>query len=733
MSCLTLSPSRRIRKICYLCSPNHMRYEVKNQSLTFYLDNPKRVADTIAAQSFAGTGLTEQQIILLAESLVKKFRGQSLSSQRHGATQNFLRPFFAYFRATGTSWPTTSADWQPIIYSFFQFFLADMGWSQARTGPRMRLWQTKIGGLLEFLVEDEIIPRDVKIPKIDQKKIRSLAKDQPLLGQSRAKFGDLATQPKKLLVDFSFGMTDADYLDVVEKKCRHLVGVIGDTCQEHWDGLMQDGETGRRLAEMVTDAEIEEAMAAGRFGTYSAKRHRVVLYASPYHPQGHNWALAIVRHKLATGTDIGPVSVRTLRASKFFRNNSFSYEKDSYTALSDLTAMTQEQWQVLPLPARFYRFSGLLSNLDAAAACCLLTIEHPEFTSESLQNAKLLNVCGKPYLLLTDSDEHSILSLDKPRANKRKNVVLTALSQKLVMDILRWTAPVREVLRRAGDKTWRYLFLGVTRHNGLNGFLGVVEGKPIYLTSGKDSIGLTKLYPALSRNGLDKGNLDYRRLRNTLGVIRWFESGSILEMSRRLGNTRKVALEHYLPPALLHAWNTRIIRRFQNTLIILAAYDEPYLLEVTDFSSMADLQHFIAQLIMDYPARTSPLADEVQKRLGTEQQREAVSSMPGLLSVRLSPKSLGFLYSYSDLALRMLASDELNKVDVLSGLTPRQFTDMATLLRHAAEIDTIHASLSESLDLPLLKQVHGEALAIKVGLDAQFAKLAIKHHWVESP
>lgn len=712
-----------------------MRYEIKNQTLMFYLDNPKRAAETIATQSFAGTGLSEQQIIPLAESLVKKFRGRSLAYQKQAATNGFLRPLFAYLQATGTSWPKTSTDWQLTLYSFFQFFLADTGWSQARTGLRMSWWQTRVGGLLEFLIEEEIIPRGVKIPKIDKKMIRSLAKDQPLLAQPRAKFGDLATQPKKLLLDISFGMTDVDYLNTVEKTCRHLVDVIRNTCLAHWNGLMQDGATGRKLAEQVTDAEIEEAMAAGRLGTPRACGGRVTRYASPLHPQGHNWALAIVRHKLATEINLGCVSPRTLRASPFFRTNLFCAENYSHTALGDLTALTQEQWQVLPLSARFYRFAGLLSNLDAAAACCLLTIEHPEFTSESLQNAKLLNVHGKPYLLLTDSVELSILSLDKPRAGRRKSVVLTSVSQKLVKDILRCTAPVREILRRAGDKTWRYLFLGITQRNGSNGFLGVVEGKSAYLTSVQRSIGLTSLYPALSQNGLDKGSFDYRRLRNTLGVIRWFETGSILEMSRRLGNTRKVALEHYLPPALLHAWNTRIIRRFQNTLIVLAAHDEPYLLEVTDFSNMADLQHFIAQLIVDYPARTSPFADEVQRRLSAEQQQEAVSlaSMPGLLSIRLSPKSLGLLYSYSDLALRTLAPDELDKVDVLSGLAPRQFTGMATLLRHAAESDSIHASLRESLDVPLLKQVHEEALAIQAGFDAQFAKLAIKHCWAESP
>ncbi|MBA3056706.1 MAG: hypothetical protein KJ614_17835 [Gammaproteobacteria bacterium] len=710
-----------------------MRYKIENEVVTFYLDNPKRTEDTTANQSFAGTGLTEKQVVVLADCLVKKFRGATLGTQQN-ATTHFLRPLFAYFKANKISWPTTSSDWQITIYSFFQFFLTNSNWSQALTAFRMREWQTRFGGLLEFLKEEEVIPHDIVIPKIDQKRIKSIAKDQPLLGQPRKKLVDLTTQPKKLLVDISVGMTDANYLNAVEKKCRHLIDVIRDTCQEHWEGLMKDGATGRTLAEIVTDAKIEEETAAKRFGTYSGKSHRLCLFASAAQPQGHNWALAVTRHKIATGSKIDCVSIRTLRASPFFRNDVFGHEIDRFSALSDLTALTREQRQAVQIPSQFYRFAGLLSNIDAAAACCLLTIEHPEFTSESLQDAKLLNVHGKPYLLLTDSHYHSILSVDKPRAGKRKSVVLSSRSQQLVKDILQWTAPVRDVLRRAGDKTWRYLFLGVKQRGGINGALGVIEGRPIYLHGGQDTIGLATLHPALSRNGLDKGSFDYRRLRNTLGVIRWFETGSILEMSRRLGNTRKVALEHYLPPALLHAWNTRIIRRFQNTLIVLAAYDEPYLLEVTDFSTMADLQHFIAQLIVDYPTKTSPLAEELQRRIGTAQHLEAGSSalVPGLLNVRLSPKSLAFLYSYSDLSKRMLTESDIDKIDVISGLAPRQFIDLATLLKHAAESNKIHASLSESLDVPLLKQVHGGALAMQAGLDAQFSRLAIKHHWAEN-
>ncbi len=198
-----------------------------------------------------------------------------------------------------------------------------------------------------------------------------------------------------------------------------------------------------------------------------------------------------------------------------------------------------------------------------------------------------------------------------------------------------------------------------------------------------------------------------------------------------MGNSYRVVIEHYLPPALLHAWNTRIIRRFQNTLIVLAACTEDYLLDVTDFSTMADLQHFIAQLIFDYPSRTSPLAEEVQVRLGglLPDQQSDNKLLPGVLNVRLSATGLSYLYAFSDLAVRTLKSDELHRVDVQSKLAPVQFVDLAKLLRHACENNEIRAELSELLDLPQLRQIHEQALVKQPVVDEKISKLVIYSHW----
>lgn len=709
-----------------------MRYEIHGEVVKFFLEDPKLDGPAIRCASHLGTGLTTSQIIPMLDATVKATHGLRLPSQKDRIKQ-VLAPFFAGFRVLRASWPVSSQSWTLVLLNFFQWHFTNVE-SSARTDVRTRIWSCQFVPWFDCLQDAGIIPLDVVIPRAQTKKLSSLGQNvKLLLGQGRHLITDPKTSTQKLLVDVSFGMADVDYLNTIEQRCRHLVGVVKEVSLQHWRGAMQDAETGRKLASQVTDEMIEEALADGRYGEdiKTGRKHTFVRLASSAHPLGIAWALAWVRYSLKRGDTRDCVSAPTLRQSPFFNRGVFQEKNRAYAALDGLTSQTPEQWEQYPSTARFYRFAGLLSGLDSTAACALLTIEHPQFTSESLQNAVLLNVRSKPRLLLTDNASRAIFVIDKPRAGKLKSASLSALAQEIVQDIIRTTAPVREVLKRAGDKRWRYLFLGTLNDHrtGRVGSLSVLPAGPGYLNGGQSTISLFRLYPVLKESGLGSGTLDYRRLRNTLGVIRWLETGSILEMSRKMGNSRKVALENYLPPALLHSWNTRIIRRFQNTLIVLAAHDEPYLLEVTDFSNLADLQHFIAQLILDYPSNTSPLADEVQRRLGGASPSVASSSGSGLLNVRMSPKSLAYLYAFRDLVLKTLSFEQQNKVDALSGFSPSQFVDLAQLLTHAAENVKLHPSLRDSLDVKQLIDTHRRALALQREIDEQLSKLAVTREW----
>lgn len=700
-----------------------MRYELTSTCATFYLTNPRRSRPAVSTLHLDGVALTSEQLTALLNSLVQKWRGSRFTTQRNLLT-HFLRPVLAFFKPPGATLPANSNEWQLFLLRFFEFYLVDRTWSHAAPKTRIGYWSTLVMGAFDALIADGVIPRGVVVPAIRKKLMQSIEVKHPTLGEQEAQAVEPAIEPQKLLVDIDIGMTDADYLDRVEASCRQRIEVVRKVCIDHWNALMHDFEEGQRLASLVSDSQIDAVIQTAGYREQIRGGSASPL-ASPRHPKGHIWALALARYSIARGKDRECVSINALKALPFFSKSAFNLK--NYSALYEHTALEQWQFDEYVGHGQFYRFAGLLSALDAAAACCLLTIEHPEFTSDALQGAKLLNSQGKFHLLLTDNAQSSILSVDKPRANQRKSVALTPLAQKLVADIIKWSAPVREVLRRSGDKAWRYLMLG---HN-LSGRLGLVEGATRLLTHTQKALSLTRLYPALTGHGLTIGRFDYRRIRNTMGVLRWFETGSIQEMSRRLGNSRRVALQHYLPPALLHAWNTRLIRRFQNTLIVLAAHTEDYLLDVTDFSTIADLQHFIVQVIVEYPGDSSPLAVEVQARLGKAQSPADSEGQlpPGLLNIRLSANSLSYLYAFSDLAQRALTEEEIHRVDAQTQLAPIQFIELARLLRHACDDSSIRADLRDLLDLSALKTIHAQAVARQSKLDAQLSSLDVRSRW----
>jgi hypothetical protein len=475
-----------------------MRYEITGEVVTFYLNNPKRDVDSARNASFARTRLTQSQITPMLDAIVAKYRGMSIDSQLDSIS--VLGDIFAGFKKIESPWPVTSVDWNVFLLRFFQFFLTDTDFSRAKTSTRTYRWRCKFVSLLNHLKDEEILPLGVVIPMINDKKVRSLAIDQPVLGQKQKQIAKSTETTQKLLVDISFGMTDSDYLDTVEKSCRHLVGITKDVCLTHWTGLMKDAEFGRQMAAKVTDVDIQSAMTEARYGEYlptvSYQGSKFTKYASPYHPQGVHWALALVRYSLNCSSDIHCVSAHAMRRSPFaiqtlFRSRGKGH---TYSPLESITSMKTEQWEQLPSVARFYRFAGLLSPIDAAVACCLLTIEHAQFTSESLQNALLLNVRGKPRLLLTDKNERSILCIDKPRAGKLKSAALSELAQGIVRDIVRLTAPVRDVLKRAGHKAWRYLFLGATTIERSLGVLSALNPTSQSLTR-NEGVSIATLYP----------------------------------------------------------------------------------------------------------------------------------------------------------------------------------------------------------------------------------------------
>lgn len=701
-----------------------MRYEITAETVDFYIDYPRKEVAPRTSYSRIGSRLSEPNLHKICNAIVRKAQGRVPGTQRNYLYM-FFRPLHCYFLEAESQLPENSRDWQEFIVDFYRFYLTSTTWTDSNVKTRLFTWQCSVKGILKLFIRERIIPGDVTIPSGNHKALSSQATAQGLLGEQDVTSLKPGSEISKLLVSVDFGRDSADYLENIDQQCRQRVNLIQRTCLNHWEALMKDGLAGERLAAEITPTELAASMVSGRCSERITGGPPTPL-ASPTHPRGLQWALAVAKHLLATGNHTDCISTETLSTSGYFsaqKSQGFRFEH-----LFNLTSMPASAYSALVAPVRFCRFAGVLSMVDVAAACCLLTIEHPEFTADSLHSAKLLNSRGQRYVLLTDDSTRNLFSVDKPRAGSRKVVALTPLAQRLIQDIITWTAPVRTVLRNAANKGWRYLFLGYGRGGTIKALVPYAH----HLWS-PSKVSLARLYPELPQSGLTEGTFDFRRIRTTMGVLRWFETGSIREMSRTMGNTTKVVLENYLPAALLLAWNSRIIRRFQNTLIWLAAYEESYLLEVTDFTSISDLQHFLAQLILEYPNNSSPLANELHSRFNQLtpclSSERSLSHGEGLLNVRLSAPSLAYLYAFSDYAVNTLTLAELESVDLQTNLNPSQFVDLARLIQHACESEQLTASLREILDVPRLREVHLQAKVQQIAIREKLSKLSIKRQW----
>jgi len=382
-----------------------------------------------------------------------------------------------------------------------------------------------------------------------------------------------------------------------------------------------------------------------------------------------------------------------------------------------LNAFAHSQLSILQ---SLYYFSGFLASREVAAICALLILEHPNFNPLSLKHCKLFNERGQAHIYITDKSNTLIFSVDKPRAKVRKAAVLSETASKIIEDVIRVTAPLRDLLRRSNNPDADYLFLVVSE--------GKIRKVTTTLTGAftqPNKTSMCKLYPELVESGLGPKQFSFAKLRNTMGVLRWFETGSIPEMSRCLGNAQRTTINFYLPQSLLKSWNTRIIRRFQNTLIILSS-DQECVVQNSDFASEEELTEFIGQLLIEFKYGSSPIADRLHALF--TRNGEVKQSLEGLVNFKICVDSLSHLYAYSDYITRLQPSRPKfsQRSSLESGLV-----ELSRLIHHACENQSDFSALSDILDLTLLTSTHCKAKAMKPNILKKFQKFEITDRFID--
>jgi len=714
-----------------------MDFVKKDGLLTVHVDNQRSTAPT--ACELHQLGLIQNPIV---ERVLQAFRKKVLGSPYNTQINNvvtILRPFGVFLnlrkvRGDANVVPSDFSSWQLFIcdYSIWWLTRAD---SVASLSTRCTKWERMVRPFFEYLQEEGVLPLGLVIPalKLPKEQVCFSAQKPKLLGEQPAVAVRENQKINKIPIDKTlagpiFWRADAEYLDEIEHIMRRRDTALGDALEDYWLKLVKDYQTGRRLLRKVSESEWNRRVDSNdwiygyhrRNGISFVSGAKVITLTSPRNPDGHLYLLKLVQHMLDEACEVNDFSQSKIREHPATPSCCLKGDRQTPVApLERLTALTEHQVGQLPKAAFIWRFAGILTVLDMAIAMAILIREHANLTPDAISGAKLLNARGKSYLLIADGNNSSaIFSVDKPRAGIRKYLVLNRRSAHVIRHILRTTAPIRALLKRSGHPHWRYLFLGANGQNSNLGHPRSISAIRLWNSDKKSGLGLLCFYPHLAEVGLGKGTLDFAKIRATQGVLAWFNKGSVRAVHQRLGNSYRISIDHYIPEALLAAWNERIVRRFQNTLLVAAAAEEEYLLDIVDMPTLSELHSFLAQLVYEMPVGRSPLADRIQARFGErfsidgpERSKSSglVKPINESLHIRLNPTILALLLAYRQWATSKLSPELQQQPDSQTGLAPKHFIELAIMLQAAVESDKVGEELSRSLDLKSIKRHYSQA------------------------
>lgn len=583
--------------------------------------------------------------------------------------------------------PGSSTEWQNLMYNLYDYWLGK-GERNASLRTRVAEWNKRIEPAFRFLRDSEdVIPIDVVIPRGKPGGFGKSERRQNLLGDSDP--WRVRGKVTKTLVSISLARTDAEYLDEIRDALTYRREVLDRCFKAWWKQIHEHFEYGQRLLRQTNWPRLQARLKTGRvFEPLGVRGHAHIANGQTEVSLGNLLAMLVYQHD-------GLIS-------KHLFNN------DPHLPVARAIKMPLSAPSVVSsLVTIRDRLNWMLGNLsinDVAIATAALILHNPRFTPVSTLYAKAYDKYGRRYLEM-DGDQLAF-RLAKNRARAMKRSQLDEFSAGLLDLIWRMTARSRKVLRKKKSLLVDQLFFvsskgGKTKAATFGHTRRFITGKwkkckktpPRWVGS---------YFPEIEKVGMGRGTVSFSRIRHTEGVLEWFRTGSISAVSKKLGNSQRVVLAHYLPKPLLAAWNARQIRRFQNLWLVVAAANEPFLLDVTDFRSLGDLHSFLADMLSMHKASSSPLAKELHKRFRAISADDTQDRLGSELSIPISAQVLRCLYLYQESALKAGVSAEvLDKEDAETRIKPRQFLDLAQLLRH---------QLPSHRD-PRFRRAHEEALS----------------------
>lgn len=562
-----------------------------------------------------------------------------------------------------TALPKTTSGWRQFVLDLSYFSLMNSG--KASLKNRCNDWNKYVAKLLLVLRDNEgLIPNDVEIP-LHPTTLDSIQIEPPpdaLLGQVSTIKNQHHDSKTNLLIDISWSRTDADYLDLIRIELNQKREILHEKLLSWWEQIRDHFLFGKYLLNSFGENSPFEFIQA------------IVDEEEGYKPRVTSEVMTSERYWAEMLTVIQQFYECRISKEMFENDRTFpSYSTIKVPSTAPKAVSSNVGWC-----RRINWMVGNLTGLDISLINALLVMHNPMFTPYSLRDSKFRDKEGKLYIEIGDGGTK--LRIAKQRAKAFKDSLLDELSMDIVFTVVEMTAYSRELLRDIESPAADLLFIQYSK-----GEHKAPTEIGSHLTGPVGRLSLYQFYPELE-SALPRGSISMRKIRATEGTLEWFKTGSIRSMAMKIGNTSKTTLIHYLPQALIAAWNTRLIRRFQNLWLALASAGEDFLLEAVDFNNLQDLNAFISSMLELHAINSSPLATELHKLFSSSLDKSPQDITPIYMSI--SAASLTVLYLYENCALAAgLDESALARQDVVTGLCPKQFIDLATVVRHTLGAD----------------------------------------------
>lgn len=644
-----------------------------------------------------GNSLAESDIETLAAAWIRTVIGYPLTTTLFHIKS--LKSLTLFLHSTNTKLPTES-NWQNFVCDFFEFFLIDKSSSKANLKTRMNEW-TSCNSLLQTLQNQRTIPDDVIIPQATLK--NNPYKSAPdskeyVVGEKITDPGTYSETNNDLFyVDLTYALDSDNYFERLSNVITDRLSAIQLGAYHYWDAVKSYHELGRQLIENIDHQEFKQRLSSNNF-----------LYQNPEGTTDHlinsenglAWLLKYIEESLIDNPLQTNINSKCIAEGSFL--SQLNLKKSSLNKIINKCVTTTKPKVVLENISTSETLTKLLGYLHHRDCACLATIlihEHPEITPTAIINANITSSRGKIFLYTRNSNNTRILSTSKPRASKRVNSVLTEKSKEILDDIIRLTSKIRLALKDRGLASKR-LFLTATRYG-----YGAATNVIAVMNSSPHCITLYETIRQFLPLPFDKETFSLSRIRNSQGLLTWLKNGSPVEMAARLSNTPSVILRHYLPSWLVKKWNERTIRRYQQTLILLAAYKSPWLLDASEFRTTTQLLQFITNIV-ENSKTGDPLGDLIQLRLGPLVKKDPANEKKELL-IKLSTDTLCTIFSYTERIDRNLPiTTHESAIHSLSVLIKETLSQTATTPAEHAVKTKIQGDYFDSF-----KQMYFEAIA----------------------